>query len=114
MAEKNKRLVNNGDIIYPFTKQENVIGLQKTITDKLPIVSSVTPQEGFVNKQVWLDTGNNQNRGIQPVGGLIFATFNPNSELTFSNSSSNETLVFAESSQNEQTEDSEEEAEGEN
>lgn len=55
MNEKNRRLIQGNDIIYPFTKQENVIGLQKTITDKLPIVSSSTPQEGFVAKQVWID-----------------------------------------------------------
>lgn len=55
MAEKNKRLVLDGDIIYPFTKQENVIGLQKTIKEKLPIVSSSEPSEGFVERQAWLE-----------------------------------------------------------
>lgn len=55
MDEKNKRLVLNGDIIYPFTKQENVIGLQKTIKEKLPIISSSEPSEGFVERQAWLE-----------------------------------------------------------
>lgn len=57
MAEKNRRILQGTDIIYPFTKQENVIGLQKTITDKLPIVSESTPQSGYVPKQVWVDIG---------------------------------------------------------
>ena len=59
--EKSRRLMQGQDIIYPFTKQENVIGLQKTITDKLPIVSDTTPDDGFVEKQVWLDTEDDGN-----------------------------------------------------
>lgn len=55
MAEKNKRLVLNGDIVYPFTKQENVIGLQKTIKEKLPIISNSEPSEGFVERQSWIE-----------------------------------------------------------
>lgn len=61
MAEKNRRLIQGTDIIYPFTRQENVIGLQKTITDKLPIVSPTTPQGNFVPKQVWIDTSDSSN-----------------------------------------------------
>ena len=55
MDEKNRRLIQGDDIIYPFTRQENVIGLQKTIKEKLPIVSSETP-DNYVERQVWLDT----------------------------------------------------------
>lgn len=48
------------DIVYPFTRQENVINLQKTITEKLPIIQSTQPQSGFVPKQAWLDTSEEQ------------------------------------------------------
>lgn len=67
MNEKNRRLIQGNDIIYPFTKQENVIGLQKTITDKLPIVSSSTPQAGFVAKQVWIDVSEEEEQYEIPV-----------------------------------------------
>lgn len=60
MAELNKRLMLDTDIVYPFTKQENIINLQKTITEKLPIVQQTQPQTGFVPKQVWLDTSETQ------------------------------------------------------
>ncbi len=55
MDEKNRRLIQGDDIIYPITRQENVIGLQKTIKEKLPIVSSETP-DTYIERQVWLDT----------------------------------------------------------
>jgi len=55
--EKNRRLMLGSDIIYPITKQENIIGLQKTIKEKLPIVSDSTPAVGtYVERQVWIDT----------------------------------------------------------
>ena len=54
--EQDKRLMLNGNIIYPYTKHENVLGLQQTITDKLPIVSDSQPQENYVEKQVWIKT----------------------------------------------------------
>lgn len=57
--EKNRRLLQGQTVIYPFTKQELVIGLQKTIMDKLPIKSNVQPELNFVAKQIWLDTGEN-------------------------------------------------------
>lgn len=66
MDEKNKRLIQGNDIIYPFTKQENVIGLQKTITDKLPIVSETVP-EAFVTKQVWIDVSEEEEQYEIPV-----------------------------------------------
>ena len=54
MSVKNRRLVQGEDIIYPITKQENVIGLQKTIKEKLPIISENQPQSGFVKGQTWI------------------------------------------------------------
>ena len=54
MSVKNRRLVQGEDIIYPITKQENVIGLQKTIKEKMPIISENQPQSGFVNRQTWI------------------------------------------------------------
>lgn len=97
----NRRLKLGDSIVYPITQQTNVIGLQKTITDKLPIVSSTTPQN-YVEKQVWLDIGtNNQNTGLhfgsgtnenlmfgqdesnQQIGRLAFGEHNPNQVLSF-------------------------------
>ena len=67
MPDKNRRLVIDGDIVYPITKQENVIGLQKTIKDKLPIVSSEAP-ENYVEKQVWIDTSEQiEEELVQPL-----------------------------------------------
>ena len=78
MAELNRRLLKGEDIVYPVTRQENVIQLQKTITDKLSIVRDTTPTSGFVAKQVWIDTG------VQPSNELTFGT--PSSgQLTFGN-----------------------------
>lgn len=57
MADLNKRLMLGTDIVYPYTKQENVINLQNTIKAKLPITSPNEPAQGtYVEKQVWLDT----------------------------------------------------------
>ena len=122
MAEKNRRILQGTDVIYPFTRQENVIGLQKTITDKLPIVSATEPEEGFVPKQAWIDTGNsgsevvntaplsspsaltfgngnntnlvfgNGSAGSNNSGGLAFASSN-NENLTFGNGNNND-LAF--------------------
>lgn len=50
MDEKNKRLIFDGNIIYPFTKQENVIGLQKTIKEKMPIITSQAPSAALDNQ----------------------------------------------------------------
>lgn len=65
MSEKNRRLLQGEDVIYPITKQENVIGLQKTITDKLPIVSGTEPSQGFAEKQIWLDTSDESEEVIE-------------------------------------------------
>lgn len=56
MEEKNRRLMQGEDIIYPFTRQENVIGLQKTIKEKMTIASKIQPQGTVVERQVWLQT----------------------------------------------------------
>lgn len=60
MAEKNRRLIQGEDIIYPFTKQENVIGLQKTIADKLPIISESQPSSGYVTRQAWIQPADSE------------------------------------------------------
>lgn len=69
----NRRIKKGDAIVYPITHQENVIGLQGTIKDKLPIVSETTPQVGeFVEKQVWIDIGDSyENHGLNfgPNGG---------------------------------------------
>ena len=108
MSEKNKRLIQNGDIIYPFTKQENVIGLQKTIKEKLPIVSSTTPTK-FVERQVWIDTTENDENPNDEIvlmavpkieSTLIFEdralNISSGEENRFYNDENNDTLYFGE------------------
>ena len=85
--EKSRRLLQGDVIIYPYTKQENVIGLQKTITDKLPIVSNTAPSAGFVQKQVWLDISG------EAEEQLTFGSTR-NTTLTFGESTENEVLTF--------------------
>ena len=53
MSELNRRLTLDDDIIYPITKAENVIHLQKEIKDKLPTVSETEPDIKVTGK-VWL------------------------------------------------------------
>ena len=96
MAEKNRRLIQGEDIVYPITKQENIIHLQKTITDKLPIVSDTTPTSGYVPKQVWLDTGTPQSSDLQfgtPSSGQLTFGQQQNNGLTFGQPSNNQ-LTF--------------------
>lgn len=69
MSELNRRLVVNGDIVYPITLADNVIHLQKEITEKLPIISSEEPTS-FVERQVWLDVSEEEN-GEQEVEELM-------------------------------------------
>ena len=64
MGEKNRRLVLDNDIIYPFTRHENVIGLQGTIKEKLPIVSPTTPNQQ-IERQVWIDTNDEDENAQQ-------------------------------------------------
>ena len=75
MADLNRRLLLGSDIVYPITRQQNVIDLQKTIKEKLPIISNTQPTTDIV-RQVWVDTSVGQ-------------------ELSFSNES-NEELTFGE------------------
>lgn len=85
--EKSRRLLQGNTIIYPFTKQENIIGLQKTITDKLPIVSSSTPTTDYVDKQVWLDTSGEslsvQTRNI--ASGIIENNYGNDNDIVENN-----------------------------
>ena len=108
MSEKNKRLIQNGDIIYPFTKQENVIGLQKTIKEKLPVVASTAPTN-FVERQVWIDTTENDENPNDEIvlmavpkieSTLIFEdralNISSGEENRFYNDENNDTLYFGE------------------
>ena len=53
-----RRLLQGNTVIYPFTKQQNIIGLQGTIKEKMTIVSEYEPEAGtYVERQIWLDTG---------------------------------------------------------
>lgn len=86
----NRRIKRGDDIVYPITRQENVINLQKTIKEKLPISSSNEPEEGtYVEKQVWLDTSEIQievpSRSFELVGNQsiqVPADLPPNEEIT--------------------------------
>lgn len=82
MAELNRRLKLNEDIVYPITRQENIIDLQKTITEKLPIVSSSAPQGVVPTRQVWLDISEQGNNGQQ--SGLRFGSHSEG-QLSFGN-----------------------------
>lgn len=99
--EKNRRLLQGQTIIYPFTKQENIIGLQKTIKEKLPIVSSSQPTSDYVERQVWVDTSDNEQEGFYieetPQENLTFTIQNNEQGLTFgSESEENDNLTFGE------------------
>ena len=100
---KNKRLIQNGEIVYPITLQGNVIGLQKTITDKLPIISSSQPQTSVPERQVWIDVGEEAEEieeVVQPTRSFFVQeeeqlTFENNEEdLSFDNSNNNDNIVF--------------------
>ena len=88
--EENRRLIHNGKPLYPFTKQENVIGLQETIVEKLPIISNQEPQSGFVPKQAWLDISNDDGEQIIVM---------PSIPVQNNNSSGNNSFVEQEESQ---------------
>ena len=55
--EISRRLLKGDQVVYPFTRQENVIGLQKTIKEKLPIISESQPSTGYVPRQAWIQPG---------------------------------------------------------
>lgn len=50
----NRRLKVGNSFVYPITDQANVIGLQKTIKEKMPIVSENEPVN-VVENQVWIE-----------------------------------------------------------
>lgn len=60
-----RRLKKGDAIIYPITRQENVIGLQKTIKEKMAIVSPTQPTSGYVESQVWIQPGSEDNSEYQ-------------------------------------------------
>lgn len=106
--EKNRRLLQGSDVIYPITKHENVIGLQKTINAKLPFVSSREPQS-VPDRQVWLDirdSGENNYEDTENNRGFFFEPqpsekpffIQEEEPLTFDN---NEELMFGEDDQEE-------------
>lgn len=92
--EENRRLIHNGKPLYPFTKQENVIGLQETIVEKLPIISSQEPQSGFVPKQAWLDISNDDGEQIIVM---------PSTPVQNNNSSGNNSFVELEPQESQET-----------
>lgn len=113
----NRRLKKGNNIVYPITSQENVIGLQATIKEKLPIVSDSTPEQ-FVAGQVWLNTssasgsviasvslrGAKGGRGLKAMSvsepssasetGLGFGQTDTDSELGFGQTDTNIELGF--------------------
>ena len=100
-----KVIVQGSDIVYPYTKQENVIGLQQTIREKLPIVSETTPQSGFVPQQVWIDIGGERETVTlqfgRTGGPLNFGPQAASSELSFGRTPGQETeLTFGNSNVN--------------
>lgn len=102
--EKNRRLMLGPDIIYPITRQENVINLQKTIKEKMAIVSPDQPQQA-IERQVWLDTSGNQQGGNQQSGGLTFGNANDHSELTFGEENQIGELEFGDNDHSQQSSD---------
>lgn len=119
MSELNRRLKIGEDIIYPITKAENIIHLQKTV---LPKLSDEEP-EIKVKGKVWLvptediDSENNSENTSEmltfgaPSNAPLTFTFNGNNTngLTFATSDSNEDLVFGTPSDEELTFDTTEE-----
>lgn len=79
--EKSRRLLQGQVVIYPFTKQQNVIGLQKTITDKLPIVSPEQPQDNFVDKQAWFEVSDDDNEDVEENYGSQQSFASPSREI---------------------------------
>ena len=108
---KDGRLIQGKVFIKPITTHENVEGLQKEITDKLPIVSEQQPQSGFVQNQVWLDInpgeGNNESEVLEPNypgyinpihDGVLQETPQENliEDLVFDNEENNDNIILIE------------------
>lgn len=89
MDEKSRRLLQGQTIIYPITRQENVIGLQNTIKEKLPIVSETAPTQAVV-RQVWIDTSNQSEDTTEQENS------NSSNELAFDDIQRVEELTFDE------------------
>ena len=85
-----RRLLQGNKVIYPITRQEAVINLQKTIKEKMTIVSPTQPQIA-IERQVWLDISENEEDGEQ----LTFGNEHQNEELTFGNANAEQSeLTF--------------------
>ena len=103
MEEKNRRLMQGTSIIYPITRQENVIGLQGTIKEKMAIVSPTQPQQA-IERQVWLDTSDNDSES-QQSNDLAFENENSHSELTFGDENQISELSFGDNDYSQQSGD---------
>lgn len=113
---KDGHLLQGNCVVNPFTKHENVEGLQKEITDKLPIVSAQEPQSGFVPNQVWLDIS--ENEGVEEVETEALEPRTPSyhnpihdivqevpqehlvEELVFDNEENNDNIILIEEGEN--------------
>lgn len=102
MSELNRRLLDeDNNVIYPITKAENILHLQKTV---LPKLSDIEP-EIKVKGKVWLDPieDEEETNGTlgETLGTLTFGI--PSSEpLTFGSTSAADGLTFASTSSNEE------------
>ena len=87
-----RRLMYCGQVLYPFTKQELVIGLQKTIKEKLPLSGDTEPTNA-VQHQIWLDTsgGNVENDDVEFEDGNLAQTIH---DFQIVNPARAEQLVF--------------------
>ena len=56
----NRRIKIGGNVVYPITRQQNVIGLQKTIKEKMAIVSYAKPQGTVFERQAWIQLDTDQ------------------------------------------------------
>lgn len=105
-----RRLMKGTQIVYPYTKQQLVMGLQRTIRDKLPIKSATEP-ENVVPRQIWLDISNQEEGPISQLefeegveqANVDFQILEPAraDQLEFEDSPVNNVLAFGESSNNE-------------
>lgn len=88
-----RRLLQGNKVIYPITRQEAVINLQKTIKEKMTIVSPTQPQVA-IERQVWLDISESEEGGEQLTFGNVAQQNENDNGLTFGNEHPNEELTF--------------------